>query len=80
MLRIVDSHGALSFAGAAYRVGNAFRGRQVAVAIVGNNVQLAVEGAIIRVHPIRHDRTKEHGAFANPGGRPHRMNAAGTPR
>ena len=27
-------------------------------------------------HPIRHDRTREHGALANPGGRPHRTNAA----
>ena len=26
--------------------------------------------------PIRHDRSREHGAFANPGGRPRRSNAA----
>jgi hypothetical protein len=25
---------------------------------------------------VRHDRTPEHGALANPGGRPHRTNAA----
>ena len=25
---------------------------------------------IVRVHPIRHDRTKEHGAFATPTGGP----------
>jgi hypothetical protein len=29
-----------------------------------------------RRHKIRHDRTREHGALANPGGRPHRTNAA----
>ena len=31
---------------------------------------------LIRTHPIRHDRTREHGALANPGGRPRRINAA----
>ena len=29
-----------------------------------------------RSHPIRHDRSREHGAFANAGGRPSRINAA----
>jgi hypothetical protein len=29
-----------------------------------------------RVHPIRHDRAKELGAFANPKGRPRRKNSA----
>jgi hypothetical protein len=28
------------------------------------------------VHPAKHDRTREHGALANPGGRPNRTNAA----
>jgi hypothetical protein len=28
------------------------------------------------VHRIRHDRTREHGALANPGGRLRRINAA----
>jgi hypothetical protein len=31
-------------------------------------VQLAVAGRVIKVHPIRHDRAKEHGAFATPNG------------
>ncbi|QYG91173.1 hypothetical protein HC251_01125 [Iamia sp. SCSIO 61187] len=31
---------------------------------------------LIRTHPIKHDRTREHGALANPGGRPRRTNAA----
>ena len=30
----------------------------------------------IRRHKIRHDRTREHCALANPGGRPRRINAA----
>ena len=33
-------------------------------------------GEVLRVHPIRHDRSREHGAFANAGGRPSRINAA----
>jgi hypothetical protein len=30
-------------------------------------------GRVIKVHPIRHDRAKEHGAFATPNGRPRRQ-------
>jgi hypothetical protein len=36
--------------------------------LVGDTVQLAVAGRVIKVHPIRHDRAKEHGAFATPNG------------
>ncbi len=46
------------------------------VTIVGNTVQIAIDGQLMRTHPIRHDRAKEHGAFANPTGRPRRINAA----
>jgi transposase InsO family protein len=74
--RKVDSSGNLSFAGTNYRVGNAFRRRQVQVAVVGGTVEISVGEELIRVHPVRHDRTREHGALANPGGRPHRINAA----
>ena len=35
-----------------------------------------LDGQVIRVHPIRHDRTRELGAFANPKGRPRRKNSA----
>jgi len=35
-------------------------------------VQLSVDDQVIRVHPIRHDRSRELGAFANPKGRPRR--------
>jgi len=74
--RKVDSTGSISFAGATYRVGNAHIRRQVQVAIVGEFVQISSGGEVIKTHPIHHDRSREHGAFANPGGRPHRINAA----
>jgi hypothetical protein len=74
--RKVDNSGCVSFAGWSYRVGNAYRRRQVEISIVADTVQIAFEGQLVRTHPIRHDRTKEHGAFANPGGRPRRINAA----
>ena len=70
--RLVDSRGAVSFAGTAYQAGHPYRGQTVQVAIVGGNVQLAIDGKVIKTHPIRHDPIKEHGAFANPGGRPPR--------
>jgi hypothetical protein len=74
--RKVDSSGNVSFAGTSYRVGNKFRRRQVQVAVVGGTVEISIGEELIRTHPVRHDRTREHGALANPGGRPHRTNAA----
>lgn len=74
--RKVDSSGNVSFAGANYRVGNAFRRRQVQDAVVGDTVEISIGEQLIRSHPAKHDRTREHGALANPGGRPHRINAA----
>jgi transposase InsO family protein len=68
--RVVDSSGYVSFAGTNYRVGNGWRGRRVKVCLVAGSVQLSIDGQIVRVHPIRHDRAKEHGAFATPNGRP----------
>jgi transposase InsO family protein len=74
--RVVDSSGYVSFAGTNYRVGNAWRGRSAQVCVVAGSVQLSCDGHIVRVHPIRHDRAKEHGAFATPNGRPrHRQDA-----
>ncbi len=74
--RKVDSSGNVSFAGANYRVGNAYRRRQVQVAVVGEHVEIAIGEQLIRRHKVKHDRTREHGALANPGGRPRRINAA----
>jgi hypothetical protein len=74
--RKVDSSGNVCFAGTNYRVGNKFKRRQVQVAIVGDTVEISIGNELIRSHKVRHDRTREHGALANPGGRPHRTNAA----
>ena len=74
--RKVDSAGKISFAGEAYRTGKKNRGRQVQVAIVDNTVEISAGGEVLRVHAIKHDRSREHGAFANAGGRPSRSNAA----
>jgi hypothetical protein len=43
---------------------------------LAGSVQLSRDGKIIRVHPIRHDRARELGAFANPKGRPRRNNSS----
>jgi transposase InsO family protein len=74
--RKVDSSGNACFAGASYRVGNHFRRRQVQVAVVGDQVEISIGEQLIRRHKVKHDRTREHGALANPGGRPRRINAA----
>ena len=74
--RKVDSSGAVSFAGSSYPVGNAYRRRQVQVAVVGDTVEISIGTRLIRAHTVKHDRTREHGALANPGGRPNRTNAA----
>ena len=81
--RLTDRAGVISFAGTAYQAGRRW-GRQWArqaidVTIGAGSVQLSKDGTVIRVHPIRHDRARELGAFANPKGRPRRKNsAAGT--
>jgi transposase InsO family protein len=74
--RKVDSSGSVCFAGTTYRVGPKFKRRQVQVAVAGDTVEISVGEELIRSHRVRHDRTREHGALANPGGRPHRINAA----
>lgn len=74
--RKVDSSGSVCFAGTTYRVGPKFKRRQVQVAVVGDTVEISVGEELIRSHQVRHDRTREHGALANPGGRPNRINAA----
>lgn len=68
--RRVDQGGSISFAGAGYRVGRSWARQVVEVAIVAGSVQISAKGKVIRVHAIHHDRSKEHGAFATPQGRP----------
>ena len=75
MTRKVDSSGNVGFAGTNYRAGSTFRRRQVQVAVVGDTVEISVGNELIRSHAVKHD-TREHGALANPGGRPNRINAA----
>jgi hypothetical protein len=70
--RLADANGSVSFAGTNYRAGRAWAHVPIEVAIVGGSVQLSKDGKVIRVHPIRHDRSRELGAFANPKGRPRR--------
>jgi hypothetical protein len=70
VLRLVDSGGAVSFAGTGYRVGNGYRGQTVAVAIVADTVQISQDGILLRTHQVRHDLGKEHGALSRPKGKP----------
>jgi transposase InsO family protein len=74
--RRVDNGGSISFAGSAYRVGRSWRQTTVLVAIVAGSVQISAGGKVIRVHAIRHDRSKEHGAFAQPRGKPRKAKSA----
>ena len=76
MTRKVDSSGNISFAAATYRVGNRYRRQQVQVQVVGDTVEISSKGRVLRTHRAKHDPAKEHGAFANRGGRPRRSNAA----
>jgi transposase InsO family protein len=74
--RKVDGSGSVSFAGVTYRVGNPYRRQQVEVRVVGDTVEISQGGRLLRTHPVKHDPDRAHGAFANPGGRPRRINAA----
>jgi hypothetical protein len=72
VLRKVDTWGSVSFAGTGYRVGNRYAGQIVGVRMVADTVQITQGGLLLRTHRTRHDRLKEFGALANPGGRPRR--------
>jgi len=77
--RLASAAGVVSFAGTDYQAGRGWARQAIDVTIVAGSVQLSRDGKVIRVHPIRHDRARELGAFANPKGRPRRKNsAAGT--
>lgn len=72
VLRMVDKHGSVSFAGTNYRVGNPYRGQTVGIRLVGDTVQISLDGDLLRTHRARHDKTKEFGALAQPKGKPRR--------
>jgi hypothetical protein len=72
VLRLVDGSGYVSFAGTGYRVGNRYRGETVGVRLVGDTVQIVLDGSLLRTHRARHDRSKEFGALSKPHGKPRR--------
>lgn len=74
--RLANNTGVVTFAGTTYSAGRRWSGTPIDVTIVAGSVQLSKDGKVLRVHPIRHDRAKELGAFANPKGRPRRKNSA----
>ena len=74
--RLADADGTVTFAGTTYRAGRMWARTFIDVTIVAGSVQLSKDGKVIRIHPIRHDRSRELGAFANPQGRPRRKNSA----
>jgi transposase InsO family protein len=74
--RLADGAGTVCFAGTSYAAGRRWARQPIDVTIVAGSVQLSRDGKVIRVHPIRHDRSRELGAFANPKGRPRRKNSA----
>jgi hypothetical protein len=76
VLRTVDRQGAVSFANVSYRAGNPYRGMTAGVRIVGDTVQVTIDGKLIRTHKARHDRSKEFGALAMPNGKPRRKGVA----
>ena len=78
VLRVVDKHGSISFAGTGYRVGNRFVGATIGVRLVGDTVQITLDGALLRTHRARHDRSKEFGALAQPNGKPRKARDRGT--
>jgi hypothetical protein len=65
-----------SFAWTPYASGRRWARQAIDVTIVGGSLQLSKDGKVIRVHPIRHDHSRELGAFASPQGRDRRKNSA----
>ena len=74
--RLANGDGTITFAGTEYRAGRSRAPTFIDVTIAAGSVQLSKDGNVIRVHPIRHDRSRELGAFANPQGRARRKNSA----
>jgi hypothetical protein len=73
--RLADAADVVSFAGTPYACERRWARTAIDVSIVAGSVQPSKDDKIIRVHPIRHDRARELGAFANPKGRPRRKNS-----
>ncbi len=76
VMRKVDPHGDVSFAGARYAVGPRHAGKDMEVRLVGDIVEIYLDGTLIRAHRAKHDPSKLHGAFGVPGGRPRKKKAS----
>jgi len=76
VVRVADGNGSISFAGTMYRAGRMWARQQITVTLVAGSVQLSVDDKVVRVHPARHDPSREHGAFATPNGRPRQPKTA----
>lgn len=74
--RTVDPRGSISFAGTSYRAGNPYIGQTAGVRLVGDTIQITINGKLTRTHQARHDKTKEHGALAQPNGKPRKNHVA----
>ena len=59
VFRNVDNNGSISFAATSYRAGNHYKGQIAGVRLVGDTVQITINGDLIRTHKARHDRSKE---------------------
>jgi hypothetical protein len=68
--RLASNTGVITFAATTYPAGHRWANASIEVTIVAGSVQLSKDGKVIRIHPIRHDRARELGAFANPKGDP----------
>ena len=68
--RLANNTGVITFAGKTYAAGRRRAHTSTGVTIAAGSVPLSNDGTVIRAHPIRHDRAKEPGAFANPKGPP----------
>lgn len=42
----------------------------------GDTVEISQGGKLLKTHAVKHDRIAAQGAFANPAGKPNRINAA----
>jgi len=67
--RLANGSGLVSFACTDYQAGRRWARQSIDLSIMAGSVQLARDGKIIRMHPIRHDQARELGAFVNPKGR-----------
>jgi hypothetical protein len=76
VIRLASHDGQITFAGTTYRAGRMWARTCIEVIMVAGSVQLPKGGKLIRVHPIRHERSREFGAFADSQGRARCKNSA----